>query len=256
MLSGHDLRWSQVDIILNHLTSGVFKGGMVMLRKWFLVLTVTAIAIGFSVSPALSGWHRWEKKVYKKHFRHNYERRQQAVLPMFPVDETGQWTLTRGAPKGKMTYFMWGETFDFAFKGVNLLPDISYTLIAIEPDGQADHILGDGEINRRGKLYLKGSEDICVPMDVRSAEGVRIQLIEKYGGENERIVLDGFHPIRFFNTDTVGCGSAGTLQGLEEEQGDAGETTQEVDQGSEDAGGTVPDGLQPGETVPDGLQLT
>ena len=128
-----------------------------MLRKWFLVLTVTAIAIGFSASPALSGWHRWEKKVYKKHFRHNYERRQQAVLPMFPVDEDGQWLLTRGEPRGKMTYFMWGETFDFAFKGIHLSPDTSYTLIAIEPDGQTDHILGDGEINRRGKLYFSQS---------------------------------------------------------------------------------------------------
>ena len=194
-----------------------------MLRKWFLVLTVTAIAIGFSASPALSGWHRWEKKVYKKHFRQTYERRQQAVLPMFPVGENGQWLLTRGAPKGKMTYFMWGEMFDFAFKGLNLSPDTLYTLIAIEPDGQTDHILGDGEINRRGKLYLKGSADICVPMDMRSAEGIRILLIENYGDqENEQIVLDGFHPIRFFNIDTESCGSGAVEDPVVDPPSDSG----------------------------------
>lgn len=182
-----------------------------MLRNFFLVLTSTTVILCLSAAPSFSGRHAQKKNTYEKHIKQS----QQTVLHMYLVDENSQWTLTRNAPKGKMKYRMWDDTFNFTFKGIKLSPDTLYTLIYYKENGMSDYVyLGEGLTDQRGRIYFENTVDTCsMPAedDAYHDFGARILLVPSdYIYDNAGLIfpesdtfLEGSHLIRFL--DTNGC---------------------------------------------------
>ena len=152
------------------------------------------------------------------------------VLHMFETEDDGSWQLTRRAARGKLTYRLWGETFNFFFQGRRLVSEEAYVLIYIpespeypESFAQSNHVgveLGRANSDKRGRLYMVGSIDTCTMAAEGSSssevvghiwlvpEGALeldyhydeiIQFEEPISGE----YLKGFHTVRFMDTD--GC---------------------------------------------------
>ena len=182
-----------------------------MIRKLFVILTSTAVILSMSAVPSFSGrfFEKWNS--YAKYMRHSHK----TVLHMYLVDENGQWNLTRRAPKGRMIYNLWGEMFNFTFKGKYLSPNTPYTLLYCKENSMSDFIqLGEGVTGHRGRLYFKNTVDVgSMPAedDSNSDFGARILLVpsdsisdgDGYFFPNPDADLEGSHLIRF--VDTNGC---------------------------------------------------
>ena len=187
-----------------------------MLRKLFIILTSTAVILSMSAAPSFCGRyfqkrHFQKKNFYAKYMRHSHK----AVLHMYLIDENREWTLTRRAPRGRMKYNLWGEMFNFTFKGRHLSPDTPYTLLYYKENAVSEFIqLGEGLTDRRGRIYFENTFDICsMPAadDSYSDFGARILLVPSdsvfenagYISPDPNTFLEGSHLIRFF--DTNGC---------------------------------------------------
>lgn len=157
-----------------------------------------------------------------------------AILHLFETNDDGSWNLTRGAGRGKLTYRLWGETFDFFFQARRLGPKDNYVLIYIPESQDYSYSseryaqfneewveLGRAMSDRRGRLYMVGSVDTCLmPAAENSSSEVvgHIWLVLEsaldllYDGGDLNLFWElesgkfiaGFHTIRFMDTD--GCG--------------------------------------------------
>ena len=190
-----------------------------MPRKLFVVLITIAVTLGLSVAPSFSGRYTQKRNNFQKHMKHSHKAAlrtyHQSVLHMYLMNGDGQWTLTRNAPRGKMKYNMWGETFNFTFKGIKLSPNTAYTLLYYNESGVSDIIqLGEGVTDRRGRVYFENSVDTCsMPAgdDDLTEYGARILLVPSatfyedagFIFPDSDTYLEGSHLIRFFDTD--GC---------------------------------------------------
>lgn len=82
--------------------------------------------------------------------------------PQSNNEEVGPWPIVYNGAWGKMTYNLWGPTFDFVFHGRRLQPSTDYTLIYY-PDpwpGNGLICLGSGRSNKAGNLLIFGRVDI------------------------------------------------------------------------------------------------
>ena len=183
-----------------------------MLRKWYVVVIVGAIALGFSAFPSFAARNIRQNHTFTRHVQHHhaiYRHGPQAVLHMYATDENSRWQLTRNAPKGLLRYWLWGETFNFTFQGIRLTPETEYTLIyAVDSTSAGDIVLGMGWTDRRGRIYFEDSVDVCsMPAEYDAAYpyGARILLVpSEPSTENDPgVSLEGSYLIRFF--DTNGC---------------------------------------------------
>ena len=182
-----------------------------MLRKLLIILTSTAVILSLSTAPAFSARHFHKKKAYVRHGMITKHMRyfQKAVLPMYPVNQSWQSAFTRNAPKGFLKYNLWGTTFNFTFRGSKLSSETWYTLIYYKGGEATDFIiLGEGETDRRGRVYFENSVDTCsMPAedDILHRYGARILLVpsDSLYDPDSNAFLEGIHLIRFFDID--GC---------------------------------------------------
>ncbi len=82
--------------------------------------------------------------------------------PLANTEPVGPWPIVPNGAWGRMSYNLWGPTFDFVFHGRRLVPNEHYTLIYY-PDrwpGEGLICLGFGIANKGGNLLIKGREDI------------------------------------------------------------------------------------------------
>ena len=199
-----------------------------MAKKFVFTLFISAIMLCLIAPPSYSAGYKQKKSTYAKHYRNHHENvfhmyRHKDVLHMYLTDENGNWTLTHNAPKGELKYNLWGEMFDFSFKGIKLSPETSYTLVYYKENYSHFYsffVLGEGLTDRRGHIYFENTLETCsMPAldDVLSEFGARILLVpsssvdEKNGliDLNRDADLEGSHLIRFFDTD--GCSQQGTV---------------------------------------------
>jgi hypothetical protein len=115
-----------------------------------------------------------------------------------------------------MRYWVWGENFNFFFKGRRLDAYTDYTLVyAVGNDKGYDDacvVLGEGSTDRRGRIFFKNSVDTCsMPfgMDARADYGAKILLLP-FASHNldaaalASPALEGTHLIRFINISGSG----------------------------------------------------
>ena len=82
--------------------------------------------------------------------------------PLANAEPVGPWPIVPDGAWGKMSYNLWGPTFNFVFHGRRLVPKEDYTLIYY-PDawpGKDLICLGSGIANKGGNLLITGREDI------------------------------------------------------------------------------------------------
>ncbi len=82
--------------------------------------------------------------------------------PLSNTEIVGPWPIVPDGAWGKMSYNLWGPTFDFVFQGRQLAPGKDYTLIYY-PDrwpGERLICLGSGIANGAGNLVIKGRQAI------------------------------------------------------------------------------------------------
>lgn len=184
-------------------------------RKFIFTLAISAIMLCLLAPPSYSGRYSQKKSTYEKH----YKNRHTDVLHMYLTDENGNWALTHDAPKGKLKYNLWGDMFDFSFKGIKLTPDTDYTLVYYWKNAYETYdflVLGDGLTDHSGHIYFENTLDTCsMPSSYDSSSdfGARILLVPSDSIENNEFIylnqetdLEGSHLIRFYDTD--GCDSA------------------------------------------------
>lgn len=181
-------------------------------------VVLLCLIVGPSFARAPNNWAQQERPLTPK----------KAVLHMFETEDDGSWQLTRGAARGKLTYRLWGETFDFFFQGRRLDSMVDYVLIFIPespeflaPTNKVGVELGRAKPDRRGRLYMVGSVDTCImAADGSSSSEVvgHIWLVPEGALEldyhYDDIILfeepspgeylKGFQTVRFMDTD--GCG--------------------------------------------------
>jgi hypothetical protein len=70
--------------------------------------------------------------------------------------EGGPWPIVQGGAWGMMRYTLWGETFNFHFKGRKLQPGVSYTLIYYPDPWPGNNLicLGSGVANEDGNIRI------------------------------------------------------------------------------------------------------
>jgi hypothetical protein len=196
-----------------------------MARKFIFTLSISVIMLCLIAPPSHSARFNQKKSTYVKHFKNHfknhyknhYKNRPKDVLHMFLTDANGRWTLTRNAPKGVLKYNLWGEMFDFSFKGIKLSPETSYTLVYYKENDSHYYsflVLGEGLTDRNGHIYFENTLETCsMPAsdDALNVFGARILLVPSYSVDEENGLIDlnrdaeleGSHLIRFFDTD--GC---------------------------------------------------
>lgn len=82
--------------------------------------------------------------------------------PLSNTEKVGPWPIVPNGAWGKMSYSLWGPTFDFVFHGRRLVPDQDYTLVYY-PDpwpGEQLICLGNARANKGGNLLIKGRQAI------------------------------------------------------------------------------------------------
>ncbi len=82
--------------------------------------------------------------------------------PLSNTEEVGPWPIVPNGAWGRMSYNLWGPTFDFVFQGRRLVPKEDYTLIYY-PDpwpGKNLICLGSGIANNAGNLVMTGRKNI------------------------------------------------------------------------------------------------
>ncbi len=83
-----------------------------------------------------------------------------------PPPTTGQpvgpWPIVQNGAWGRISYNLWGPTFDFVFHGRRLAPGAQYTLIYYPDPWPGDNLicLGSGAANGGGNLLIKGKKVI------------------------------------------------------------------------------------------------
>ncbi len=82
--------------------------------------------------------------------------------PLPNTEVLGPWPIVPNGAWGRMSYNLWGPTFDFVFQGRRLAPGAQHTLIYY-PDpwpGEQLICLGSGIANGGGNLLIKGKKII------------------------------------------------------------------------------------------------
>jgi hypothetical protein len=188
-----------------------------------------------------------------------------AVLHMFQRSQGDERLLTRRAARGKLNYWLWGETFNFFFQGRRLIPHTRYVLIympafsenMVWTEGYGE-VLGSGTAGKRGRVLIIGSKDTCnmgsdeegpseivghiwlVPApDYIETEfyDVGSLTVDIEPGE----YIEGFHTIRFMDTD--GCA---------DDTGEGGVGEDPYDEAPEGPADENPEGNEPGPIIPSG----
>jgi hypothetical protein len=196
------------------------------MRKHIIFEGLTAVVLlCFLVGPSFARFTSYQAK----HDRPLNPKR--TVLHMFQTEDDGSWDLTRRAARGKLTYRLWGETFDFFFQGRHLVPKEDYVLVYIPESPDSPEFLeqtyegavelGRAKSDRRGRLYMVDSVDTCLMPAARNSSSevvghvwLVLESALDYSYYYDEIDLSrelsaeyyiaGFHSIRFMDTD--GCG--------------------------------------------------
>jgi hypothetical protein len=82
--------------------------------------------------------------------------------PLPNAEPVGPWPIVSNGAWGRMSYNLWGPTFNFVFHGRRLAPGEEYTLIYYPDPWPGENLicLGSGTANKGGNLLIKGREDI------------------------------------------------------------------------------------------------
>lgn len=224
-----------------------------MLRKQFLLMSMVLILAMICATSAVAA---------PRHFGPISSRAGHgpfASVYFFLQDTDTYRGMFRFESWGIMSYRLWGEEFQFSFKGYNLDRRESYTLIYYpDPEGGGDIIrLGSGTANRRGQLNIHARLDICslpASTDLGYFYGAQLMLVptDSVSSEEDVLLTPGseknlisFHAIRFVDTNDCPTDPSETPEPPADETGDGedtsggdGDTSGDGSDDGTDSGGT------------------
>lgn len=231
-----------------------------MLRKQILSMSLVLVLAMICATSAVAAPRHLGAAIGKtdtpRHFGPIFSRAYHgppASVYFFPQDMDIYREMLHFEPWGLMSYRLWGEGFRFSFKGHNLDPRESYTLIYF-PDPEGGNViirLGSGRANRRGQLNIHARLDICsLPLasDPGFFYGAQLMLVPTINVSSEGDVLlapgseenlTSYHAIRFVDTNGCSSDTPETPEPPADETGDdGGDTSGEDGDTSGDDGDT------------------